>query len=134
MPLDLPALSTVISSRFPNIAFAYLFGSSKDGIVKKGSDVDIALYYTGNDPLIRFQVDEALERAFEGMVFDLVELQKAEPVLAFEALSGSRLFVRPEAIETFLDFFTLTSRIYRDRMYWINKQLIYRGYEVQWSD
>jgi len=69
-----------------------------------------------------------------GLVFDLVELQKAEPILASEVLRGVQLFVRPEAMDLYLRFYTLTCRKYEDRIYWMNKQLEYRGYEVQWSD
>ena len=134
MQLDLPYLSSVIETQFPDIAFAYLFGSAKEGSLKEGSDVDIALYYTGKEDLMRFYVEEELEKVFGGIVFDLVELQKANPVLAFEALSGSVLFIRPEAMDVYLYFYTLTCRLYRDRIYWMNKQLEYRGYEVQWSD
>jgi predicted nucleotidyltransferase len=132
--LDLSALSCVISSQFPEVAFAYLFGSSKGGRVKKGSDVDIAVYYTGQDIFVRLSVEEALEKAFPDVVFDIVEIQKADPVLSFEALSGSQLFVRPEATEVYLDFYTRTCRLYEDCMYWRRKQLEYRGYEVQWGD
>ena len=134
MQLDLHTLSTVLSTQFPDIAFAYLFGSSKEGTVREGSDVDIAFYYTGEDIFVRFEVEGALEKALPELVFDLVELQKAEPILAAEVLRGVPLFVRPEAMDLYLRFYTLTCRKYEDRIYWMNKQLEYRGYEVQWSD
>ena len=134
MLFDLHTLSTVLSAQFPDIAFAYLFGSSKEGTVREGSDVDIAFYYTGKDIFIRFKLEESLEKALPGLVFDLVELQKAEPILASEVLRGVQLFVRPEAMDLYLRFYTLTCRKYEDRIYWMNKQLEYRGYEVQWSD
>jgi predicted nucleotidyltransferase len=134
MQLNLQTLSTTISTRFSDIAFAYLFGSSKNGVVKEDSDVDIAIYYSGNDAFKKIHVEEELEKALPGVIFDLVELKKADPVLAFEAIGGTLLFVRTDAIDTYVDFYTLTCRLYRDRTYWIKKQLEYRGYEVQWSD
>jgi len=134
MFINLQTISTSISTRFPDIAFANLFGSAKEGEVKEGSDVDIAIYYTGTDSFVRFGVMEELEKVLPGFIFDIIELQKADPILAFEALSGSQLFVRPEAIHTYVAFYNLTCRLYRDRIYWMKKQLEYRGYEVQWSD
>ena len=134
MWFDSSILSTLLLSRFQDIPFAYLFGLSKGGTIKAGSDVDVAFYYTGNESLIKFEIDEEFEKAIPGVIFDLVELQKADPILAFEVLHGTKLFVRPEAIELFLHFYSLTCRRYEDRIYWMNKQLSYRGYEVQWND
>ena len=134
MLLDLPKLSTVISTQCADIAFAYLFGSSTGGTVKEGSDVDIALYYTGKDAFVRFWLTDVLEKAMPGYIFDLVELQKADPILSFEALRGVQLFVKPDAMDIYLRFYTLTCRLYEDQIYLMNKQLKYRGYEVQWSD
>ena len=134
MQLNVQALSAVILNQFPDVAFAYLFGSSQEGTVKDGSDVDIAMYYTGNDTFVRLRVEETLEKTFPQLVFDIVELQKASPLLAFDALRGTLLFVRPEAMELYVGFYTRTCRLREDRMYWMKKQLTYRGYDVQWSD
>ena len=134
MQLDLNSVSKVIATQFADIAFAYLFGSSKEGWVKEGSDVDIAIYYTGKDPFVQFRVAEVMEKAFPGLIFDIVELQKAGPILAFEALKGFQLFVKQDVIDVYVDFYTLTCRLYEDRIYWMKKQLEYRGYEVQWDN
>jgi predicted nucleotidyltransferase len=56
--LDIQRLSQTVKDNFPDIAFACLFGSSQDGTVKDGSDVDIAIYYRGDDIFIRFRVEE----------------------------------------------------------------------------
>ncbi|MDR2585288.1 MAG: nucleotidyltransferase domain-containing protein [Prevotellaceae bacterium] len=134
MPFEIDRLSSCLLAQFPDIAFAYLFGSAKEGVVKEGSDVDVALYYTGNDIFIRFKVAEALEKVLPGLIFDLVELKKADPILSFEAIRSKLLFVRPEAMDCYLHFYTLTCRKYEDQIFWMKKQLAYRGYEVQWSD
>jgi predicted nucleotidyltransferase len=42
--IDIEQLARVIRDNFPEIAFAYLFGSSQDGTVRDKSDVDIAVY------------------------------------------------------------------------------------------
>jgi predicted nucleotidyltransferase len=56
--INIQQVTQTIRENFPDIAFAYLFGSSQDGIVKDRSDVDIALYYKGNDIFIRFRIEE----------------------------------------------------------------------------
>ncbi|MDR1415814.1 MAG: nucleotidyltransferase domain-containing protein, partial [Prevotellaceae bacterium] len=124
-----------IREHFPEINFAYIFGSSQNGAVSYGSDVDIAVYYTGSDALVRFDVEAQVEKIIGGNVpVDIVMLQKADPVLAFEALSGQQLFVRAESREEYVNFYARTCRLYEDEMYWMRKRLSYRGYEVQWSN
>ncbi|MDR0694312.1 MAG: nucleotidyltransferase domain-containing protein [Prevotellaceae bacterium] len=40
--IDIRQITQTIRENFPNVPFAYLFGSAKDGAVKPGSDIDIA--------------------------------------------------------------------------------------------
>jgi hypothetical protein len=61
---------------------------------------------------------------------DLKILNDAEPLLAMEALQGTLLFIRKEAMDAYADFYTRTCRLYEDHMFWMKKQLEYRGYEV----
>jgi predicted nucleotidyltransferase len=133
--IDIQQLAQIIQENFRDIAFAYLFGSSQDGIVKQGSDVDIAVYYTGNDLFIRFRIEEQLEKVTGREIpIDIVELQKTSNiVLAFEILQGKLLFVRDECMDEYIDFYTRTCRKHEDEIYWMRKQLEYRGYEVQWD-
>ena len=133
--IDIQQLAQVIRENFPDIFFAYLFGSSQNGIVKEGSDIDIAIYQKGNDLFIRFRVEEQVEKIIGGgITVDIVELQKTNnSTLAFEALRGKQLFVRNEYVNEYVDFYVLTCRQYEDDMYWMKKQLEYRGYEVQWD-
>ncbi|MDR2651963.1 MAG: nucleotidyltransferase domain-containing protein [Prevotellaceae bacterium] len=133
--IDIQQIAEVIRENFPDIAFAYLFGSSQDGTVNDRSDIDIAIYYKGDDIFIRFRVEEQLEKILGYEIpIDIVELQKTENfILAFEALRGKMLFVRDEYMEDYLDFYTLTCRKHEDEIYWMKKRLEYRGYEVQWD-
>jgi predicted nucleotidyltransferase len=75
--LDVQRLAQTIKDHFPDVAFACLFGSSQDGTVKDGSDIDIAVYYKGADIFIRFRIEERLEEliGYETPI-DIVELQK----------------------------------------------------------
>jgi predicted nucleotidyltransferase len=133
--IDIQQLGEVIKDNFPDIAFAYLFGSSQNGTVNDKSDIDIAIYYKGNDIFIRFRVEEQLEKVIGYEIrIDIVELQKTEnSILAFEVLNGKMLFVRDEYMDDYLDFYTFTCRQYEDDIYRMKKQLEYRGYEVQWD-
>jgi predicted nucleotidyltransferase len=122
---------------FNEIAFAYVFGSAKDGVIKEGSDIDIGIYVTKerNDLDLRLKILTALENAVSGFDnFDLVILNNASSVLAMEAIKGKLLFVRDEWLDTYSGFYSLTCRQFEDDIFWMKKQLEYRGYEVQWDN
>jgi predicted nucleotidyltransferase len=131
--IDTGQLTQAIRENFPDVSFVYLFGSAKNGVVKPGSDIDIAAYYEGKDIFFRFSMESIIEKIIPDIPIDIVELQKAGPVLAFEVLCGTPLFIREECMEKYLDFYTRTCCLYEDEIYWMKKRLTYRGYEVQWS-
>ncbi|MDR0680919.1 MAG: nucleotidyltransferase domain-containing protein [Dysgonamonadaceae bacterium] len=133
--IDIQQLAQVIRENFPDIAFVYLFGSSQEGIVKERADIDIAVYYKGDDIFIRFRIEEQLEKTIGREIpIDIVELQKTSNfILAFEALRRKLLFVRDEYFDEYVDFYTLVCRRHEDEIYWMKKRLEYRGYEVQWD-
>ena len=115
MKLNLQSLSDVFAQD-PRVVFAVLFGSSQDGIVKSGSDVDIGVLLSpALDPRDFFQFYlETTERLPFIAELDLVNLNHANSILAFEALCGKRLFVRDaEALATFS---SLTARQYESDM------------------
>ncbi len=122
---------------FEEIAFAYLFGSSQDGVVNKKSDVDIAIYFVEkeNDLDLRIRIIKELEKiepSFNN--YDLVILNNASSILAMQVLQSKQLFLRNEYCDLFADFYSLTCRQYEDDIYWMKKQLEYRGYEIQWNN
>jgi predicted nucleotidyltransferase len=131
---DVHLITQAIEEYFPDIPFAYLFGSAQNGVVKPGSDIDVAVYYKGTDPFARFNVEEQIALAIgRRLQVDIVMLRNANPVLAFEALKGKLLFVREECMDEYADFYTRTWRDYEEEIYWMKTELIYRGYEVQWD-
>ena len=131
---DIHFITKAIEEHFPDIPFAYLFGSAQNGVVKPGSDIDVAVYYKGADPFARFNVEEQIAQAIgRRLQVDIVMLRNANPVLAFEALKGKLLFVREECMDEYADFYTRTWRDYEEEIYWMKTELIYRGYEVQWD-
>jgi predicted nucleotidyltransferase len=134
--LDTEHLSRELNETFPEILFAFLFGSSKDGIIKTGSDIDLAVYFekgVSQTELIP-RIIELSESLIQGPACDLTILNTAGPLVAHEALRGTELFIRAGALEIYASFYSLTCRLYEDQSWWRKKQLEYRGYEVQWDN
>lgn len=113
---DIVRLSEVLESGFPEIEFALLFGSSVDGNIAEGSDVDIAVRLNcpaTYDFYKRFY--RLTEEVVGGAVVDVSILNDANPVLCFEAIKGKLLFARDSV--DYPGFFSLTCRLYENQMY-----------------
>jgi len=97
-----------------NVVFAVIFGSSKDGIIKHGSDLDIGVYFhdppKGIDEFDYYcklsSIDNRIER------IDFVNLNRANTILAFEAIKGE--FICKNDPEQTAGFFSLVCREYED--------------------
>lgn len=101
--LDLKQIAEVFAQD-SRVVLAVLFGSSKDGRVREGSDVDIGVLLSpALSPLAFFEFYVAMTAQLRSIAeLDLVDLNHAGSVLAFEVLSGQRLFVRdPDAVAAF---------------------------------
>ena len=131
--INIPSIATAIKNGFPEIPFAHIFGSSASGMVKPGSDIDIAIWYNGSDPFYKVKVLETLEPIVNNIPVDIVNIINANPLLAHEALAGNILFVREDQKSNYASFYSKVAAEYEDKLYWIHKQLQYRGYEVQWN-
>ena len=125
LDFDVNTLGRAIQSECPLVLFAFLLGSSKDGHVQVGSDIDIALYVEGKASwdLIN-QVMEIVGRFAPGVRCDVGILNGSEPVYRFEALKGQLLFVRNR--ESYLNFFSLACREYERQMSDYGRQRAYR--------
>ena len=130
--INIPVIASAIKDNFPEIPFAHIFGSSANGVVKMGSDIDIAIWYNGTDPFLKVKVSETLESIVNNIPVDIVNIINANPLLAHEALAGKILFVREDQKSNYASFYSKIAAEYEDKIYWIQKQLEYRGYEVQW--
>ena len=89
---------------FPEIAFAYLFGSRARGDERPDSDWDVAVYLRedlSSHNRFRLRLRLAAELEDLGRV-DVVVLNDAPPLLAHRAIMGERLLVRdPSALVRF---------------------------------
>lgn len=128
-------LAAELKKRFPDILFAFLFGSAQEGMVREGGDMDLAVWlkdYTKRAVLIPEIIGRA-ESIAQGITCDLTILNDAGEQLAFEVLTGTKLFIREEAMDQYAAWYSLTCREYEDTVAWMKKQLQYRGYDVQWN-
>lgn len=107
----------------PNIAAVYVFGSSKDGIVREGSDIDFGILFRSKpslDELTGLRADLQESLAIEDI--DLVLLNDASPILKMEAVCGNSLYSADEIQRT--AFVSLAAREYEDDMAMIKKYLV----------
>ena len=113
MPVDVACLGELVGRRHWVLA-AWLFGSSQDGVVRPGSDVDIAVLSDSLPSLEeRLELQSHLAHATQEEV-DLVWLNGASSVLRFEALQGRPLYCRDP--ERRAEFASLAAREYEDDM------------------
>jgi uncharacterized protein len=125
MKFDVQQLSEALESACPQADFALLHGSAKDGELKKGSDIDVALFLNCKPSTeIYMSAIKAVHEVCPDAEADIGILNNAEPVYRFEALKGKLLFNRN--MEKYLDFFSLTCREYESQMYDYQRQHRYR--------
>ncbi|MHB8762728.1 MAG: type VII toxin-antitoxin system MntA family adenylyltransferase antitoxin [Deferrisomatales bacterium] len=108
------------------VAAAWVFGSAQEGLVRPGSDLDLAVLFFLAPSLddcadLRAALQEALR--FEDV--DLLVLNRASPVVAFEAVSGRRICCKDE--EVCAAFVSLAAREYEDEMAFAKRGLGLQG-------
>lgn len=111
------------------VRIAFLMGSAKDGVVKVGSDVDVALLLEKDaDMSVRSKVysvlTDLLDEIAPGAMADIGILNQTEPVYRFETLKGRLLFARD--IDEYAAFYSLTCREYESQMADYERQRQYR--------
>lgn len=78
----------------PRIVAAYLFGSRIRGDARRGSDLDVAVLFSGPVELrARLQLEDRLATAAATAV-DCTDLGAAGAFLALDAVSGERVYCR----------------------------------------
>jgi predicted nucleotidyltransferase len=98
MKFSVKNLSKALKNEFSCIDIAYLFGSSRNGKVKEGSDIDIAVLIKNDilqlNSLIGLEIEVFLQKCF-GYPAEVVILNKANSILKYQVIStGQRLFER----------------------------------------
>ncbi len=122
---DPDSLALALEEACPEALFAFLLGSSINGHVSVGSDLDLALFMNGKMSLnLLDRVQTVVERFLPGVHCDIGSLRNAEPIYRFEALKGRLLFTRDS--EVYLRFFSLTCREYESQIHDYARQHRYR--------
>ena len=129
-------LSGRLETNFPEIYFAYIFGSAIQGKLSLNSDIDIAIYIKPGFKTVKLiaGIIGNVEDTIPGHRCDLTILNDAGKLIAMEAIKGKILFIKKEAIDCHAEFYSQTCRMFEDQLAWMKKQLKYRGYEVQWDN
>jgi predicted nucleotidyltransferase len=112
---DPEELGAALREACPEVLFAFLLGSSKEGVVAVGSDLDLAVYLDGAVSLnLLSRILDAVCPFVPNVHVDVGVLNRAEPVYRFEALNGRLLFTRNE--ETYLRFYSVACREYESQV------------------
>ncbi len=99
----------------PGVIAAWAFGSARDGEIRPGGDVDVAVLFDRSPSLDeRVELLIHLQRALQFEAIDLVVLNGASPITRFEAVSGRPIFTRDASQRA--EFVSLTAREYEDEM------------------
>jgi hypothetical protein len=123
---DVAALGSDLERDIPDVDFALLMGSARDGVVKSHSDLDLALFLLGEPSLSLYERVGSVASRHVGAAIrvDIGILNRAEPIYRFEALKGRLLFCRNT--ERWLNFFSVTCRLYEHQMADYERQHRYR--------
>ena len=123
--VDFSRLSEKIQKACPDVVFCLVMGSARDGIVRAHSDLDLAVYLSGAHSFkMNSKISDIVDELCSGVRCDLGVLNNTEPVYRYEALKGRLLFTRDD--ETWLHFYSLTSREYESQIADYQRQLRYR--------
>jgi predicted nucleotidyltransferase len=105
-----------------NVACAIVFGSSQNGSIAPGSDLDIGILFQ-NPPKNSIEEFDYYQKLCDHTDFadvvDMVVMNNANEILAFEILNGR--YVDKKDPEKSAEFFSYTCRVYEDTMYTQNK-------------
>jgi hypothetical protein len=119
------ALAAALREECPEVEFALLMGSSRDGQIPPGGDLDLAVCAPEGLSFDLLERMTAIARRVAPEVeLDVGCFNHAEPVYRFEALKGRLLFARD--MDRFLDAFSLTCREYENQMVHYERQARYR--------
>jgi predicted nucleotidyltransferase len=119
--VDWDKIKRVLASE-PQVIAAWGFGSSQDGTIRPGSDLDIGILWAGPPTFARLaDLRASLQATLQFDDIDLVSLNQASPVLRFEAVCGRLIFCR--STEQRVAFVSLTAREYEDCMAMVQRAM-----------
>lgn len=99
--------------RHPSVLLAYVFGSAARGDTHAGSDLDLAVLLTDTSLTAYRSLWADIHDVLAPQPFDLVTLNGADPVLAFEVISEGKV-LHSRSDEELNDFERKTWHRYQD--------------------
>lgn len=104
------------------IEAVWVFGSSQDGIVPEGRDLDIGILFS-KKPTLDDMVDlrSSLQAAMNIEEIDIISLNEASPILRFEAIKGRKIYFKDK--ESMAGIVSLWAREYEDEMAMLEKSV-----------
>lgn len=121
--IDTEQLRSFFEDR-PNCDLVYLFGSTSEGSVRDGSDLDLAILFDEKPDIMELAGLRAdLQTLLHFEEIDIAVLNDASPILRFEALQGKRIYSRDRGQEAI--FASLTAREYEDARAMVEKARSY---------
>jgi hypothetical protein len=122
---DTGVLGAALRDGCPEVDFALLLGSARDGHIPPGGDLDLAVNPKGGLTLALVgRITAVAQLLAPGCDVDVGCFNRAEPVYRFEALRGRLLFARDRG--RFWDAFSLACREYESQMRDYERQARYR--------
>ena len=107
VPFSVDELSTTIQNNMPDVYFAYLFGSAKDGVIPVEGDIDIAVYMNDQKKSDWDAISNVIDTIETFLQYkaecDLTILNQTNIYLRYECLKGYCLFVRPQYKDLYCD-------------------------------
>ncbi len=106
----------------PSVIAVWCFGSSMDGIINQGSDLDIAILFSAAPSLDQLaSIRASLQEVFNIDDIDLMILNSANTISGMEAVSGKSIFC--SNVEKRAEFVSLLARQYEDDMAFLENSL-----------
>lgn len=98
-----------------NIIAVWVFGSGREGILRHGGDIDIAVLFDNLPDLDELaELRASLQDVLEVEEIDILLLNSAGAISSFEAVSGKSLYCRDKGRRA--EFVSLAARQYEDDM------------------
>ncbi len=122
---DPEGLARELEARLSYVEFAFLLGSGAEGVIPRYSDLDLAVFVKPELKVTFDVIAEIMgtveETLNSGIEVDVGVLNSADVVFRFEALRGRHLFVRPAAMERYVEFYCRTCQEYEDYMFMLER-------------
>ncbi len=110
-------------ARKQGVKYLYLFGSQARGDENQSSDFDFAVKFDGknkNTFKAKLRLMSELSKILKNDKVDVIDFNKAEPILAFNAIKAGQVIYSRTEKERVMDRVRIM-QVYYDRLYYYNR-------------